>query len=158
MLDVFRTLPFLAKQIENAAPLREAMIFAAWRRIAGETLASHAAPIRLEDSKLSIAVSNLTWQRHLKDLSGQLLFKLNAVVGSPTVTFLEFEINEPAVIASRGIVRSNDETELRRMAEKELTPELTAAAMKIEDDDLRKQFLAAAGNCLVRRARKLTGD
>lgn len=153
MLDLFRTLPALVNEIEDAAPLREAIVFAAWRRTAGEPLLAHATPVRLLNSTLTIAVSNVTWQRHLKDLASQMLFKLNALLGSATVTYIEFEIDDAAVLASRRSPEVRDDEETRRLAERELTPELRAAAMKIEDDGLRAQFLAAAGNCLLRKNR-----
>jgi hypothetical protein len=154
MLDLFRTLPFLAREIEDAAPLREAIVFAAWRRTAGEALTSHAAPVRLQNATLTIAVSNRTWQAHLKDLASQMVFKLNSLLGASTVKYIEFEIDESAVLRSRQSQDGVDESELRRLAEHEITPELEQAAAKIEDEELRKQFLAAAGNCLVRRTRK----
>jgi hypothetical protein len=154
MLDLFRTLPILANEIEDAAPLREAIVFAAWRRIAGEALSSHATPLRLENATLSIAVSNITWQRHLKDLASQMLFKLNAVLGSATVSYIKFEIDETAVINARGTTSVIDDSERRRLADEMVTPELKAAAMKIEDEELRRHFLEAAGSCLVRKARK----
>ena len=159
MLDLFRTLPLLAAEIEDAAPLREALVFAAWQRTAGDGLVPHTTPVRLEGSKLVIAVSNLTWQRHMKDLASQMVFKLNALLGSSTVSFIEFEIDEKAVLSSRRIADRTDESELRRQAEQAITPELEiAAAEAIKDEVLRKVFLEAAGNCLVRRARKIPGS
>lgn len=152
MLDLFRTLPGIVKDLEDAEPVREAMVFAVWRRIAGPSLAEHAVPLKLERSTLSVAVSNVTWQRHLKDLAGQMLFKINAAVGTPMVSFIQFEINEPAVLEARS-QSVTDETQLRQEAEKALTPELINAAAKIEDEELRRQFLLAAGNCLVRKER-----
>lgn len=153
MLDLFRTLPDIVKNIDGAEALREAFVFAAWRRIAGDGLAEHAVPVKLEGSTLRIAVSNLMWQRQLKDLAGQMLFKLNAALGSPTVNFVEFVIDEAAVLAARKGSGATDESELRREADNAISPELTTAAASITDDELRKQFLLAAGNCLVRRKR-----
>lgn len=155
MLDLFRTLPILANETEDAAPLREAIVFAAWRKTAGEQLTSHAAPVRLQNATLTIAVSNITWQRHLRDLASQMLFKLNALLGSATVTYIEFEIDEPAVLKARGTRKTIDDEETRKLAELEITPELEIAAAKIEDEELRKHFLAAAGHCLVRRKERL---
>ena len=156
MLDLFRTLPDIVKNIEGAEALREAFVFAAWRRIAGDGLAEHAVPIRLEKSTLVVAVANLMWQRQLKDLAGQMLFKLNAAVSAPLVSFIEFEIDEARVReASRSSV---DEDEFRREAERSISPELIQAASKIDDEELRKQFLLAAGRCLVRRGRANVGS
>ncbi len=153
MLDLFRTLPGLVKEIEGSDVIREALVFAAWRRIAGEGIVEQAVPVKLENTTLFVAVASQTWQWHLKDLAGQLLFKLNAAVGSTVVNFINFEINEAAVIGARTRSGSLDESELSRMAEEAITPELADAAAGIEDAELRRQFLLAAGNCLVRRER-----
>jgi hypothetical protein len=154
MLDLFRTLPGLMSDLEGSEALREALVFAAWRRIAGEALAGHTAPVRLEGSKLTVAVANLMWQRQLKDLGGQMLFKLNSALGTPIVSFIQLDIDEAAVVRERGSSVTDDESELERLAQREITPELVEAASKIDDVELRKRFLAAAGNCLVRRTRR----
>ena len=154
MLDLFRTLPGVLKDVDGANAVREAIVFAAWRRIAGEGLCEHAVPIRLSDDTLAVAVSNLMWQRQLKDLAGQMVFKLNAALGSTVVSFIQFEIDEDAVALAAGDKRNYDEAEMRRQAETELTPELKNAASKIEDEALREQFLAAAGMCLLTRGSK----
>ena len=150
MLDLFRTLPGVLGDAEKMAEIRQAIVFAAWRRVAGETLGEHAVPAELNDSTLVVAVANSTWQRHLQDLCGQMVFKLNAALRAPLVTFIELRIDENAVNAERV---TRDESELRRMAELEISPELKSAANNIADEELRKQFLLAAGNCLVRRGR-----
>ncbi|HEX6124817.1 MAG TPA: DUF721 domain-containing protein [Pyrinomonadaceae bacterium] len=151
MLDLFRTLPGLLKEIEGSEELRTAMIFAAWRRIAGGGLAEHAVPVRLEGSTLVVAVANLMWQRQLKDLAGQMLFKLNGAVSAPVVSFIEFEIDEARVreASQTGV----DADEFRREAEGAISPDLVEAAASIDDEELRKQFLMAAGSCIVRRGR-----
>ena len=147
MLDLFRTLPGVLNDAENVDEIRQAIVFAAWRRIAGE-LAEHAVPVGLEETTLVVAVSNVTWQRHLKDLCGQMVFKLNAALGAPLVKFVDIQVDENQV---RDNKPARDESELRQRAEMEISPDLRAAADKIEDEELRKQFLLAASNCLVRR-------
>ncbi len=151
MLDIFRTLPGILDDVEGSEMIREAVVFAAWRRIAGDGLAEHAVPLKLENGRLFIAVSNLMWQRQLKDLCGQMVFKLNAALGTPAVTFIELQIDEQAVLDLRSKQSGPSDAELRSLAEKEISPELVDAANGIADDELRRQFLLAAGNCLVRR-------
>jgi hypothetical protein len=153
MLDIFRTLPGILGDMEGVEVVREAVVFAAWRRIAGESLTSHAVPIGLENGTLRIAVSNLNWQRNLKEHCGQMLFKLNAVLGSPTVTYIELQIDEQAVLRSRTGSMPQDDA-FRKAAENEISDDLTEAAASIEDEELRRQFLLAAGSCLVRRKRR----
>lgn len=151
MLDIFRTLPGILDDIEGSEMIREAVVFAAWRRIAGDGLTEHTVPLKLENGRLFIAVSNLMWQRQLKDLCGQMVFKLNAALGTPAVTFIELRIDEQAILNLRSKQSGPSDSELRSQAEKEISPELVAAANGIADDELRRQFLLAAGNCLVRR-------
>ena len=148
MLDLFRTLSGVLRDAENVDEIRQAIVFAAWRRIAGDSLSEHTAPISLENTRLVVAVSSLTWQRHLEDLCGQMVFKLNAALGAPLVTYVELRVDETFVRSSK---ESRDESELRQQAEREIPPELRSAADKITDEELRKQFLLAAGNCLVRK-------
>jgi len=156
MLDLFRTLPAILHDVEGAEMVREAVVFAARRRVAGDALSEHVVPIKFKERRLRVAVSSLTWQRHLKDLCGQMLFKLNAALGEPMVNFIDLDIDEQTVLEHRARDRSSREFEIKE-AEKEITPELEQAAAKIEDEELRKQFLAAAGNCLVRRAHRSSG-
>ena len=148
MLDLFRTLSGVLRDAENVDEIRQAIVFAAWRRIAGESLSEHTAPISLENNRLVVAVSSLTWQRHLEDLCGQMVFKLNAALGAPLVTYVELRVDETFVRSNK---ESRDESELRQQAEMEISPELRSAAETITDEELRKQFLLAAGNCLVRK-------
>jgi hypothetical protein len=93
------------------------------------------------------------WQRQLKDLCGQMLFKLNAALGTPTVNFIELEIDELAVLAQRKQNAALSEAEFRTQAEHEISAELADAADAIADEELRRTFLLAAGNCLVRKKR-----
>ncbi|MEO8649693.1 MAG: DUF721 domain-containing protein, partial [Acidobacteriota bacterium] len=96
MQEIFRTLPRLLRELDADTELREAMIFAVWRRIAGSGLAEHAIPVCLEGPRLRIAVADRNWKRQLESLSGQMLFKLNAAVGTPSVSYIDFEI-DPSV-------------------------------------------------------------
>lgn len=153
MLDVFRTLHTVLGDIDGADAVREAVVFAAWRRIAGDSLAEHAVPLKLQHGTLSVAVSSITWQRHLKDLCGQMVFKINAALGVPTVAFIDLRIDERAVLENRQ-KRSDVRYTNSEDAVKEISPELARAADSIADDSLRRQFLLAAGSCLVRRKRR----
>ena len=158
MLDIFRTLPGLLDDVEGAEVMLEAFVFAAWTRIAGDGLAEHTVPLKLENGRLFIAVSNLMWQRQLKDLCPQMLFKLNAALGRPTVSFIELQIDEQAVLASRTAESGLNEREFRFKAQDEISPELARAADRIEDDELRRQFLLAAGTCLVRKRHRVVNS
>lgn len=153
MNELFRALPALLKEFSDHEEVRKAIIFGAWRKIAGETLREQAAPVRLDNRHLAIAVETEMWKNHLEDLSGQMIFKLNSTLGSAEVTFIEFVVDKKAVEAeNRRFGRPPvDEAESARIAEGEITPRLRESAGAIQNEELRERFLMAAGRCLARK-------
>lgn len=155
MESLFRALPKLLKEFEDTEEVREAVVFAAWRSIAGESLSGHTVPLRLFNKHLIIAVADKMWKRHLETLSGQMIFKLNSALGQAIVTFIEFRVDEEILKKERAKHRVNQMTDeqQREVALEEITPKLRHSADAIEDDNLRYQFLLAAGSCLARKER-----
>ena len=153
MNDLFRTLPKLLKEFDDNEELREAVVFAAWRRIAGEALRKHAVPFRLFNKHLIVAVRDKMWKRHLETLSGQMIFKLNSVLGQAVVTFIEFRIDEATLLqeAAQNQKSVMTDEELKEIALENVTTKLRHSADAIKDDNLRYQFLLAAGSCLARK-------
>jgi hypothetical protein len=158
MEDLFRALPKLLREFEDTQEIREAVALAAWRRVAGASLCEHAVPFRLYNKHLIVAVANNTWKRHLEHLSGQMIFKLNSMLGQAVVTFIEFRVDEETVLEERAKnkISTVSAEELEEIALEEVTPNLRGAADAIKDDNLRYQFLLAAGSCLARK-KKLNG-
>lgn len=155
MNELFRALPALLKQLDDSEPVREAVVFASWRKIAGEGLREKAVPFRLYKKHLIVAVESVMWKRHLESLSGQMIFKINASLGQALVTFIEFRVDEETINEERSKNRKIliDEDELRELAFEEVTPKLRHAADAIKDDNLRYQFLLAAGSALAQKKR-----
>jgi hypothetical protein len=156
MEDLFRALPALLKEFDENETVREAVIFAVWRRIAGESLREHTVPIRLFQKHLIIAVGSATWKKHLEHLSGQMIFKLNSALKQAAVTFIEFRVDEETILQERAKNRKStmSDEELAEIALEEVTPNLRHSADAIKDDNLRYQFLLAAGGCLARRKKQ----
>jgi hypothetical protein len=153
MKSIFQTLPAMLRQEGKAEELNEALVFAAWRRIVGGELRQRAVPFRLFQKHLIVAVDDETWKKHLESLSGQMLFKLNATLGRPTVTFIEFRVDSKTVEVEREKLYRDEQSRLERerQAMKNVPQTLSAVAEKIEDEDLRRNFLLAAGSCLARK-------
>lgn len=156
MENLFRTLPKLMKQLEDHEEVREAVVFAAWRKVAGKSLCEHSVPFQLNQKRLIVAVKDKMWKRHLEtELAGQMIFKLNSILGQPAVTFIEFRIDEETVLKAvkqtRNVVISDEE--LEEIALEEVSPKLRHQAASIKDDNLRYQFLLAAGGSLARKKR-----
>ena len=153
MEDLFRALPKLLREFDDTEEIREAVALAAWRRVAGPSLCEHAVPFRLYNKHLIVAVANLTWKKHLEHLSGQMIFKLNSMLGQAVVTFIEFRVDEETVLEERAKnkITTISREEQEEIALEEVTPKLRGAADAIKDDNLRYQFLLAAGSCLARK-------
>lgn len=155
MNELFRALPALLKEFDQNETVREAVTFATWRKIAGESLRQHAVPLRLYQKHLVIAVTSETWKKHLESLSGQMIFKINSALGQAVVTFIEFRIDEKTILKERAKNKKTtlSDEELEEIALDEVTPKMRRSADAIKDDDLRYQFLLAAGSCLARKKR-----
>ncbi len=131
----------------------EAAALVAWRRVAGEGLRTQAVPFRLYRKTLIVAVADVTWQKQLEAMSGQLLFGLNSLLGQAVVTYIEFRIDPKTVRAHRAVEQAQQTTpiEQERRALRSVSGEISTAADAIHDDDLRRRFLLAAGSCIDRR-------
>jgi hypothetical protein len=151
MQDIFSALPALLAQNSDNEELRQAVVFAVWRRVAGESLTGHAAPVGLEGTKLTVAVADRNWQRNIAQLAGEMIFRLNSMCRSQQVKFIEFVIDKAALSAASP--RSVDRAQLEDEALEQINEGLRSAADTISDDDLRRRFLLAAGSCLAREER-----
>lgn len=142
----FRTLPGIFEAIEASDEVRQAFVFAAWKRVAGAQLAERTAPVAVDGKRLVIAVADRMWKRNLETLASQLLFRLNAVLGRPIVDFIEFRI-DPA----HAELTIDDMVPEKPYERRELPSEIFESAASIKDDQLRKAVLNAAANCLSRK-------
>lgn len=156
MDDLIRVLPSIVRAAGEAEEVTEAAAMVAWRRVAGEGLRPHAVPFRLYRKTLIVSVADRTWQKQLEAMSGQLLFRLNSLLGQAIITFIEFRIDPQTVKKHRALLdkaaqhRLVHEENALRCTSGELS---TTAAHSIRDESLRRRFLLAAGSCIERRER-----
>lgn len=154
MEEIFRAFSGLLREFEDNQTVREAIVFAAWKKIAGDALRQHTAPLELKQKRLFVAVRSDTWRKHLESLAGQMIFKLNSLLGAAMVTMIEFRVDEQRVESTSESKRTaEDEIEFRKLALGELTPKMRSSAEAIKDEALRETFLLAAGGCLARKKR-----
>jgi hypothetical protein len=152
MEDLMRALPRLLRAAGETQEVMEAAAMVAWRRVAGEALREQTVPFRLYRKTLIISVADQTWQKQLEKMSGQLLFRLNSLLGQAVVTYIEFRIDPKTVHAARTLRHSAaDREDQERRALNRASGELLAAAGAIQDEELRRRFLLAAGSCLDRQ-------
>ncbi len=146
MEQIFGSIGGVVRSIEGNDRTGEALAFAAWSRSAGEMLRERTVPVGFQRKRLIIAVSDIAWQRHLEDLSGQMLAAVNRLLGHGAVSFIEFQIDEKAVETVR-----KKPAELDSEALENVDQGLALAANAIANEDLRKQFLITASRCLAKR-------
>src|SRR3982750_2214272 len=114
MQDILSALPALLDEHSDNEDVRRPVIFAVWKRIAGESLSGRAVPVELVGTTLKIAVADRNWQRNLEQLAAEMLFKMNFIFGKPQIRFIEFIIDKNAV--SEMSDQARDRTELEASA------------------------------------------
>ena len=152
MDDLFKSIPKVLRAAGLAPEVAEAAAMAAWRRAAGEGLRWNAVPFRLYQKTLVVAVPDAGWQKQLEAMSGQLLFRINSMLGQAVVTFIEFRVDPKTVEKQRQIIgrQKDDHAEQEKVALRTARGKVKLAAKSIRDDALRERFLIAAGSCLHR--------
>ena len=136
MEQLFAALPNLLKELGANHAVEEQMVFAAWRRVAGETLNERTTPLEYFEHRLVVAVEDQSWQRNLESLAPTMVAKLNAATEQGTVKYIEFRIDKKAIERQqkpKSDVTSDD-----------VPDSLRNAADQIQDERLRKSFLDAA--------------
>jgi hypothetical protein len=148
MTDLLKLLPLLLRQAGDSDEARQQAVFAAWAAAAGPQIRRVTTPVRLERKTLLVAVPDATWRTQLEGFSGQALFKVNSLLGSPAVTSIEFVIN-PELIKRNQVVPPK----VTFVAPDQQAMPLRKNADRIDNPDVRAAFLRAAGKCLERRSR-----
>ena len=145
MDQLIKSLPKVVRAAGDSEEVAEAAAIAAWKFAAGDGLKEHAVPLKLENRKLTISVADRIWQKQLHSMRGQLLFRINSILGQP-VGEIEFVI-DPA-LAKR---LAEPPPEQEQPLDNEVPLELWSAANAIQDKELRRTFLRTALASLKRR-------
>ena len=130
----------------NAEEVAQAAAIAAWKHAAGDGLKGHAVPMKLENRTLTVAVADAIWQKQLHAMRGQMLFRVNSILGQPIVSAIEF-IVDPKIAKARAESSKHAEQPL----DNEVPLEIWSAANAIHDKELRKSFLKTAIAALKRK-------
>lgn len=146
MNQLIKSLPLVLKAAGTSAEVAEAAAIAAWKHAAGDGLKEHAVALKLENRVLTIAVADRIWQKQLNSMRGQLLFRVNSILGQPVVGTFNFVINP-----ERAKPRVEQAQEIEEPLDNEVPLELWSAANTIHDKELRKNFLKTALLSLKRK-------
>lgn len=146
MDKLIKTLPAILAASPDSEEVAEAACVAAWKHAVGPGLSSHAVPVQFQARTLVVAVADRIWQKQLEQLRGQLLFRLNAILGQANVKTIEISI-QPEKFRQE---EEREDVQTRRDNRAAVPIELVSAAAGIEDAGLRRAFLGAAMSCMNR--------
>ena len=147
MNQLIKSLPTILRAAGDSEEVAEAAAIAAWKHAAGDGLKGHAVPVKLENRTLTVAVADTIWKKQLHLMRGQLLFRVNTILGQPLVSAIDFVIDPKLATA-----HAEQETSKEEPLDNEVPLELWSAANAIHDKELRKSFLKTATLSLKRRA------
>lgn len=139
MNQLIKSLPGVLRAAGDSMEIAEAAAIAAWKHAAGDGLKEHAVPLKLENRTLIIAVADTIWQKQLTSMRGQLLFRINSILGKPLVGALIFFVDPKH---AKPHVDRTAQTE--EPLDNEVPLELWSAANAIKDKELRRKFLKTA--------------
>ena len=145
MNQLIKALPNVLRAAGDSAEVAEAAAIAAWKHAAGEGLKGRAVAIKLENRTLTVAVADTIWQKQLHSMRGQLLFRVNSILGQSIVGAIEFVI-DPKLAAPVDQQKHQEKT-----PDNEVPLELWSAANAIRDKKLRRSFLKTATLSLKRK-------
>lgn len=145
MNQLIKSLPAVLRAAGNAEEVAQAAAIAAWKHAAGDGLKEHAVPVKLENRTLTVAVADVIWQKQLHAMRGQMMFRVNSILGQPIVSTIEFVV-DPRVAKAR-----TDPPRQEESLDNEVPLELWSAANAIHDKELRKSFLKTAMAALKRK-------
>jgi hypothetical protein len=146
MNQLIKSLPQVLKAAGSSSEVAEAAAMAAWKHAAGDGLKEHAVALKLENRTLTVAVADPIWRKQLTSMRGQLLFRVNTILGQPLVSSLNFII-DPAHAKPHVKQQKHEDEPL----DNEVPLELWSAANAIHDKELRKSFLKTALLALKRK-------
>jgi|SRR5687767_6971118 len=155
MIDILHAFPTILKLLDADSAAAEQLVFVAWSRSVDGAMAENVVPLRMDGKRLIAAVPNETWRRQVADLGPAMAAKLNTLLGTAYISFIEFQIDPSAVQArrSRRATLNLGAASSSRPLSVEIDPELQAAAGAVLDESLRSAFLAAAAGSLSRNER-----
>lgn len=145
---LIKTLPAILQASGASQEVAEAACIAAWKHAVGESLSIHAVPVQLQNETLVVVVEDAIWKRQLEQMRGQLLSRLNSVLGQAGVKFIELRIDPKTLLKLRPLKEKSHRR--REYLNDEVPAEILSAAAGIEDVELRRAFLGAATSCIKR--------
>ena len=128
----------LSKRLGLESRMLELRVQRRWRDIVGEPMASHTWPAQIRFKKLYLIVRNPVWLQQLTFLKPALLAKLQAELGTGSVTEIAFRVGEiPSETESCHATLTSD---IRPTLSEKSWVELVSHTAMIQDPSIRERF------------------
>jgi hypothetical protein len=116
-----------------------------WRKIVGEEIAAHAAPVAVQRGVMVVAVNNSVWMHHLSMMKEEMIAKLNGFIGEKQVLDIRFQAGNLQKFQNSEQDEEKNETlahKLRkiRLDEQEMQ-QAHGLAQNIQETGLQKKIL-----------------
>lgn len=142
MQEIAKIIPQLLRMTQHSEEFAESACAFAWRVSVGRAISRVSLPGKLYGKTLKVTVIDETWKRQLQRMSSQILFKMNALLGTAMVTSLDFCVDTEAVEqAHRPLTFPVTNVPLT-------DPKLLEASQRISNNKLREQFMKTASKYL----------
>lgn len=146
MEHLINSLPALLRAAGEVDEVAVTVAQSAWNHVAGEKLRQQTVVTHFQKQKLTVAVPDSIWQRQLESMGAQLVFRLNALLGTGSIKFIEFRVDVAALEKLAPKIAPSNAKE-----PEPLPVELLTAASAIQSPQLRRAFLGAASSSLQHR-------
>jgi predicted nucleic acid-binding Zn ribbon protein len=81
VVGVGESLEELSRRLGTAPPQTLSVVFARWGEAAGESVAGHVQPERIEGNSLIVSAESPAWASHLRTLAPGILARLRELAG-----------------------------------------------------------------------------
>ena len=127
------------------AELTKEQLFARWRQLVGDRIASRTTPVQFTDGTLTVAVANSSWLHQLSLMGDQFAARINTALGHTLVTSVRLRLGRPS---DRKPLAPNHRRRLRSKRKQTRHPTTSDAQIRsetalIDDDDLRAIIFTA---------------
>lgn len=147
MEELLSLLPIILQRAGYQQEVCEQAAFAAWERAVGDAISMNCVPFRLHEKRLIVLIASPIWKAQLQQMTSEIIFKIDRLLGAPLVTYIEYRVDPRQVAAHH---QRRGEVRFERL--EEVMNELESDANQIADPELRRVFLRAASKSLARQA------
>jgi hypothetical protein len=141
-LKINQILELLFRKLGYDKKIREYKAMFWWNEVVGKHVAENAQPIRIENGRMSVVVSDSIWLTELNFLKMQYIDRINEKLGVEIVKAIDFKIGKVKKTSAKPLQRQLEVEEdyIKKIENIELSPEelkiINQTVTNVEDEEL----------------------